>query len=200
MWCGGSPGGSECGYYACALDGDALENPSARQWPGGCRIRRPARRVCVVPTHKAWDKSHTYARSHGQLSSLVMNASLEACCLCDHSSLLNGPFANRKLSQACPATRLKFRLFETCPATSLRQHAHYTAGMHTGTTAAQHTTHYACATYTIDPSAALLCHIATDLASIKATSCGVDTMTAPESGSRCPRPICASPVPDMGVT
>jgi hypothetical protein len=33
------------------------------------------------------------------------------------------------------------------------------------------------------------------LASSSATSCGVDTMTAPDSGSRCPKPICASPVP-----
>jgi hypothetical protein len=32
-------------------------------------------------------------------------------------------------------------------------------------------------------------------ASMSATSCGVDTTTAPESGSRCPSPICASPVP-----
>jgi plastocyanin len=35
----------------------------------------------------------------------------------------------------------------------------------------------------------------THLASNSATSCGVDTMTAPDSGSRWPNPICASPVP-----
>lgn len=35
-------------------------------------------------------------------------------------------------------------------------------------------------------------------ASSNATSCGVDTMTAPDRGSRCPRVICASPVPGHG--